>query len=201
MQRNTDTGNAHNAYMKLYEDRVKEYEENPSRCLHCKLKIPYKKRNTNVFCSRSCSAKHNNPTSKRKYPLRFCKHCSKSLSSRSTNATCYGECRVEYSIREWLAGNIDGSSKYSYADYVKVYLVRRSGGVCEMTECNESRVKNDGSTILQVDHIDGDWRNNSKENLRLICPNCHSLTENFGSRNKGNGRAWKKKYDQFNLRA
>ena len=25
--------------------------------------------------------------------------------------------------------------------------------------------------------------NNSEENLQLLCPNCHSLTENFGSRN------------------
>lgn len=27
---------------------------------------------------------------------------------------------------------------------------------------------------LEVDHIDGDWSNNSVENLRFLCPNCHS---------------------------
>ena len=26
--------------------------------------------------------------------------------------------------------------------------------------------------------------NNSEENLQLLCPNCHSLTENFGARNQ-----------------
>ena len=35
---------------------------------------------------------------------------------------------------------------------------------------------------LELDHINGDNRDNSKENLRLLCPNCHSLTPTF--RNK-----------------
>lgn len=33
--------------------------------------------------------------------------------------------------------------------------------------------------LLEVDHIDGDWKNNSVENLRFLCPNCHSQTPNF----------------------
>lgn len=32
---------------------------------------------------------------------------------------------------------------------------------------------------LEVDHTDGDWRNNTPDNLRFLCPNCHSLTPNF----------------------
>jgi 5-methylcytosine-specific restriction endonuclease McrA len=42
---------------------------------------------------------------------------------------------------------------------------------------------------LQVDHTDGNAGNNSPDNLRLICPNCHSQTDTFSARNKGNGRA------------
>jgi hypothetical protein len=41
---------------------------------------------------------------------------------------------------------------------------------------------------LEVDHIDGDWRNNRIENLRLICPNCHSATNTYRGRNKGRTR-------------
>lgn len=32
---------------------------------------------------------------------------------------------------------------------------------------------------LHVDHIDGNWRNCRPENLRFLCPNCHSQTETF----------------------
>ncbi|MEN9582255.1 MAG: hypothetical protein RL641_209 [Candidatus Parcubacteria bacterium] len=41
---------------------------------------------------------------------------------------------------------------------------------------------------MVADHIDGNWRNNIEENLRLLCPNCDSLTPTFSAFNRGNGR-------------
>lgn len=35
---------------------------------------------------------------------------------------------------------------------------------------------------LELHHIDGNRQNNSLENLRLLCPNCHSITDNFKSK-------------------
>jgi len=33
---------------------------------------------------------------------------------------------------------------------------------------------------LEIDHIDGNWKNNLILNLRFVCPNCHSQTHNYG---------------------
>ncbi|MFG3304157.1 HNH endonuclease [Streptomyces wuyuanensis] len=37
---------------------------------------------------------------------------------------------------------------------------------------------------LEIDHIDGDWRNNRAENLRFLCPNCHSTTDTYRGRSR-----------------
>ncbi|WP_203351643.1 HNH endonuclease signature motif containing protein [Streptomyces sp. Sge12] len=39
---------------------------------------------------------------------------------------------------------------------------------------------------LQIDHINGDWRDNHRENLRHLCPNCHSLTDTWCRNRRAN---------------
>jgi hypothetical protein len=41
---------------------------------------------------------------------------------------------------------------------------------------------------LEVDHIDGNWRDSRIENLRFLCPNCHSTTDSYRGRAKGRTR-------------
>ena len=40
-------------------------------------------------------------------------------------------------------------------------------------------------TPLELDHIDGNHHNNTLDNLRVICPNCHAQTDNYRGKNKG----------------
>lgn len=78
--------------------------------------------------------------------------------------------------------NIDDTFKIGCkvkSEKLKRALVLLRGHKCE--ECkNESWLNQ--PILLENHHIDGNPLNNSQDNLKLLCPNCHSFTDNF--RNK-----------------
>lgn len=71
---------------------------------------------------------------------------------------------------------------YLKPDHMKSVLIDLRGGhKCE--NCKNEMWQ--GQPIpLEVHHIDGNNMNNSLENLRLLCPNCHALTDNYRTKNK-----------------
>ena len=55
---------------------------------------------------------------------------------------------------------------------------------------------------LEIHHIDGNRYNNNLDNLQILCPNCHSLTNNWRSRNqKGYSKTQPKVTDEEILKA
>ncbi|TSC75376.1 MAG: HNH endonuclease [Parcubacteria group bacterium Gr01-1014_30] len=56
---------------------------------------------------------------------------------------------------------------------------------CE--QCGWAQRTVNGYLPLELDHINGDRHDNRLENLRILCPNCHSLTPNHRGRS-GKGK-------------
>jgi len=52
------------------------------------------------------------------------------------------------------------------------------------SECHWAKRSADGRIPLELDHINGDRYDNRLKNLRILCPNCHSLKPTHRGRNK-----------------
>ena len=73
-------------------------------------------------------------------------------------------------------------SQYTNAVRCKKHLIKKRGHRCEC--CNMDEWMED-QIPLELHHIDGNRTNNEYENLQLICPNCHALTDNWKNKKRG----------------
>ena len=64
---------------------------------------------------------------------------------------------------------------------IKKRLISELGHQCRKCEMT---LWNDQPITLELEHIDGNNRNNSRENLTLLCPNCHSQTPTWRNRKR-----------------
>ena len=67
----------------------------------------------------------------------------------------------------------------------RLFLVGLKKPKCEI--CSWAKKSVDGRIPLELDHINGDRHDNRIENLRILCPNCHSLQSTHRGRNKKRG--------------
>ncbi len=179
------------------EQRILEYGLNPSKCGYCESSLPYDKRHSK-FCNNSCAASSNN-VGNRKHGQDpgGCKVCGKKLPY-SKRDHCSRECakvtagkrkeeRYQKFIQDWLAGLKNGQCGESVCSHIKRYLFEKHNSKCQT--CGWGCVNPvTGKIPLTIHHDNGDWKDNRPSNLKLLCPNCHSLTPTYGSKNRGNGR-------------
>lgn len=181
-------------------------------CIVCGKEL---KSSQSKFCGHSCSASYNN---KKRVPLNvnknlnatrkqiqnkenrakeiYCLYCGKKLINQQ-KLFCNNKCQLDYRyaeyIKKWKNGENSGlKGQYSLSRHIRRFLLEKTGCKCE--KCGWGETNPHTNTIpLEIHHIDGDYTNNREENLQILCPNCHSLTETYKSHNK-NGRKGRSKY-------
>ena len=129
----------------------------------------------------------------------FCLFCGMEFHPNysSFGRYCSTKCQQNYAnklrVEKWLNGydnpvNTNGLLR----PWARRYLFEKFKNKCCLCGWGEIN-KTTGKIPLEVDHIDGNYKNNEISNLRLLCPNCHSLTSNYKSLNKGKGRSKRKR--------
>ena len=122
--------------------------------------------------------------------MQTCLNCSQPLGRNKK--FCSNQCQTDFQyktyVEDWLNGKEDGSrAGVLVSKHIRRYLKEIRGEVCE--QCGWAAVNPYTGTVpVHLDHIDGDYTNNHPDNLRLLCPNCHSLTATYGTLNQGKGR-------------
>jgi hypothetical protein len=126
-----------------------------------------------------------------------CLNCSIELVG-NFQKFCNNKCQNDYQRMEkvnlWLEGKHNGMrGKTATVNWIKWFLIKERGEKCERCGwCEKNEYTR--NIPIELEHIDGDFTNNKIENLKLLCPNCHSLTDTYKGANKKKGRPRSKYY-------
>jgi hypothetical protein len=124
-------------------------------------------------------------------PRTPCLQCGKEPAEHASKY-CSNRCQQDFQhqkfIKQWQQGTVLGLTSIGIvSDHIKRYLREKYDDKCCL--CGWAEINPvTGKVPLNADHIDGNWRNNIESNLRLLCPNCDSLTPTYAALNKGRGR-------------
>ncbi len=111
--------------------------------------------------------------------LLFYKIGSSHFTGPAWNKGLTGIGKPRLTLKEILQEN---SQFQSYKLRARLIAAGMKHAMCE--ECGWAKVSTDGRLPLELDHINGNSRDNRYENLRILCPNCHSLKLTHRGRNR-----------------
>lgn len=159
---------------------------------------------TNELCSYGCGsiAKFRNGSGN----LMCCERHNSCPANRKKNSIGLKRCSRDYHLTYQLLSD-DTKTKMNhrknkrFADFSyngrgqhKNALILERGHKCEC--CNNTEWLGEMIT-LELEHVDADRKNNTRDNLKLLCPNCHSKTPTWRGRNR---KGWAvKKYSDVEM--
>lgn len=117
-----------------------------------------------------------------------CNGCEKEFNSKHGVRAHWTYCPMKDKVK--LELSFDDSFEQMNWRKKRIFLIKKSEHKC--SSCGFSKTRDNGQSILEIDHIDGDHTNNSIENLRVLCPNCHALTPNFRNWGRTNKKSSKR---------
>lgn len=82
---------------------------------------------------------------------------------------------------------VENSYFQSYKLKLRLIAAGLKPNQCE--QCGWAKQTAQGYTPVELDHINGNRHDNRLENLRILCPNCHSLTDTYRGRGKRKNNA------------
>jgi len=88
--------------------------------------------------------------------------------------------RKKFSLEEIMIEN----SLYISTSSLKERILKEKILECKCIECGVTDTYNNKPIVLHLDHINGVNNDHRLENLRLLCPNCHSQTDTYAGKNK-----------------
>jgi 5-methylcytosine-specific restriction endonuclease McrA len=129
-----------------------------------------------------------------------CKNCNLLLKPAATrksvgskvfcNITCQHEFQAKKRIQDFLDGKYVGEFlQYRTGEWTRRFLIESFGYKCSCCGIDSWQGK---EVVLEVNHKDGDAKNNVLDNVEFLCPNCHSQTDTFRAKNKNGTRSFRK---------
>lgn len=121
---------------------------------------------------------------------RYCLNCGKELIKGQTKY-CSNSCQRDFQfkqyIKDWKEGRKTGVVGTGISKTIRRYLLEKNNYACE--QCGWNKINPfSGNSPLEVHHIDGNYLNNNEQNLIVLCPNCHSLTDTYKAMNRDSVR-------------